>query len=120
MLQLPDVPVPAPAVVDHGKELIGLATVVLLQISRWIADTRKGARRDTAGAKKINAIESGVAQLGVELRDLKAHVIGPDGENGLRSDVRELKSDVRALRDDVRLLERHRTPSVGSYTPRAI
>lgn len=31
------------------------------------------------------------------VQDLSAHVIGPDGQNGLRGEVREMKADVRGL-----------------------
>ena len=40
-----------------------------------------------------------VSEVSGDVRDLKAYVIGPDGQNGLRGDVRVLKEDVRGLLD---------------------
>ncbi len=44
-----------------------------------------------------DGIRAEITELAGEVKDLKAHVIGPDGQNGLRADVRELKDDVRGL-----------------------
>ena len=36
-------------------------------------------------------------EIRLELQTLRGHVVGPDGENGIRGDVRELKTQVNAL-----------------------
>jgi hypothetical protein len=61
----------------------------------------------------MNRIEESVAKTTGEVRDLKAYVIGPDGQNGLRGDVREMKERVGGLE------ERERDQLHSSYDRRA-
>lgn len=42
-------------------------------------------------------IRGDVTTLSGEVRDLKSHVIGPDGKNGLRGDVRTLQREFAEL-----------------------
>jgi hypothetical protein len=69
--------------------------------------------RERASVTQMNRIEESVAETTGEVRDLKAYVIGPDGQNGLRGDVREIKERVRGLE------ERERDQLHSSYDRRA-
>ncbi len=51
----------------------------------------------TAISLRADSLDSGLAELKSDVQDLKAYVIGPDGQNGLRGDVRELKTQVTGL-----------------------
>jgi len=44
-----------------------------------------------------------------DVRDLKAYVVGPDGQNGLRSEVRDIKERIGAME------ERERDRLHGKY-----
>lgn len=87
----------------HVVELYAAAAIFLTQLAALISSHVKGKRRDsTAGSeldKRLLPLNLTITSLGMDIRDLQAHVIGPDGTNGLRGDVRELKADVRGLLD---------------------
>lgn len=98
---------------------IASALTLIAVTIKGVLDHRKGQSRDDSGSQQltqihnsIGEIRSDVGKLGDEMRDLTAHVIGPDGQNGLRGDVRELKEDVRGIldreRDGVRSLRDRR------------
>lgn len=85
-----------PAVASNLAELLSLGALLLL---KGVHEHWKDGRRDkkhsaelteqledvsTRFEKRCDGIERSVATL-------SAHVIGPDGENGIRGDVRELK-----------------------------
>lgn len=97
----------APVPVSHAKELYGLGAILLVQIGAIIngAIQRKkqapqlGRELD----KRLMPLDIKIDSLSGEVRDLKAHVIGPDGQNGLRSDVKDLRSDVKGLLERERL-----------------
>lgn len=61
--------------------------------------TTLGADLRLAIDLRADGITRDMAVLSGEMKDLKAYVIGPDGQNGLRGDVRELKADVKGLMD---------------------
>jgi len=48
---------------------------------------------------EIRAISKAVDDLRNDVRDLKAFVVGPDGSNGLRSEVRDVKERIGGLED---------------------
>lgn len=89
---------------DHLLEAIA-ATVVLLGTA--IANHIKGAKREKSQGRTLErgfadlhtTIETRCNQLQEEIRTVSAHVIGPDGENGLRGDVREIKARVIGLEE---------------------
>jgi hypothetical protein len=93
---------------DAPLQEIAAAVVGLVVVLTPIANHFKGKKRDAGRksefvvlAEKIDknhlATTQQFAAVNIELRDLKAHVIGPDGENGIRGDVRELKEDVKGI-----------------------
>lgn len=91
----------AAAADGHGKELIAAGATFLLVAAQWIAAHHKGRNREKSLGdqldRKLKPLHEGMSTLTLEVRDLRAHVIGPDGENGLRGDVRELKEEVSGL-----------------------
>ncbi len=69
------------------------ALTLLAVVGKGVLDHRKGKegkRESNRAMRSIDDLKAGIAEL-------KAYVIGPDGENGLRGDVRELKSDVKGI-----------------------
>jgi hypothetical protein len=61
--------------------------VIAVGVKAWL-DKRAGPRRSL----ELDAmLTEKLAPVHQQLRDLTAHVIGPDGENGIRGDVREMK-----------------------------
>lgn len=103
LLQAVAIPSQVPQIITESVVLgvmIGLGKV-------W--DHRKGSRRDRLTTSALKSISEDVGEVKNEVRDLKAHVIGPDGQNGLRSDVRELRADVKGI------LERERDQIHGPY-----
>lgn len=83
---------------------IASALTLIAVTIKGVLDHRKGQTRDDSGSEQltqihrsIGEIRADVGKLGDDMRDLTAHVIGPDGQNGLRGDVRELKEDVRGI-----------------------
>ena len=75
------------------------AVTFLAVVGQGLLAHRKGKEFKRASQDSYNSLNAGIAEL-------KAYVIGPDGENGLRGDVRELKSDVKGI------LERERDAGV--------
>ena len=89
----------------HGtKELIGAATLVLLNVGQMLKshlrDRKRGGGTETLSRieRKVDGMDEKlerfmVAQTEVNhvhdtrIREVSAHVIGPDGKNGLRSRV---------------------------------
>lgn len=64
-------------------------------------DHFKGKRRDARHAATQHRIEG-------ELRDLRAHVIGPDSQGGLRADLAYLERRVTGIEDRERRADRGR------------
>lgn len=73
---------------------------------------KKRETRDRASVTQMNRIEDGLEVVSNEVRDLKAYVIGPDGQNGLRGDMREMKERVGGLE------QRERDNLHGAYDRR--
>lgn len=109
-----------PTQVSHAKELYGLAAIFATQIGLALVAHIKGRRRPVETTRQMNlALNNALTPVSIKLdslsndvQDLRAHVIGPDGQNGLRSEVREIKSDVRGI------LERERLH--GTYDRRSV
>lgn len=93
--------------VSHAKELYGLAAIFATQVGLAVVAHVKGRQRAPELGreldKRLMPMDIKLDSLSGEVRDLKAHVIGPDGQNGLRSDVKELRTDVKGLLDRERL-----------------
>lgn len=102
--------------VSHAKELYAIAGVIVIQLGTVLAAHRKGKQRAPELGRELDKrfmpLDIKIDSLSDEVRDLKAHVIGPDGQNGLRGDVRELKYDVKGILDRERDAKLH-----GPYRP---
>lgn len=120
MLQMIEQLAQATQPVSHAKELYGIAAIFATQIGLAFVAHIKGRKRPVETTKQMNlALNNALTPVSIKLdslsndvQDLRAHVIGPDGQNGLRSEVREIKSDVRGI------LERERLH--GTYDRRAV
>lgn len=77
---------PVPSLHD-AAEAVGFVALAI----KSVLDHRKGTRRDTVGVGTLSRIEKSVTEVRDEVRDLSAHVIGPDGKNGLRGRVEALE-----------------------------
>ena len=86
---------------DAPLQQIGAAIVGLVVVLTPIANHFKGKKRDAGRKSEFSVLSQKIdvddfattqqfAAVNLELRDLKSHVIGPDGENGIRGDVRDL------------------------------
>jgi hypothetical protein len=81
-----------------GEVVVG-GVVVAKQIMDFFGGRTKDRRhRESTGAMRSD-LSGQIAAINLELAELRAFVVGPDGENGIRGDVRELKRDVRRLLD---------------------
>lgn len=103
-MMLPLVAAAADAV-SQAPTLAVASASFLLSAAQWINSSRKGNHRDVRQstalvehAKKLDRIEGKVddaiaqhATLNIEVVEIRAHVIGPDGKNGLRSRVEALE-----------------------------
>lgn len=92
-----------PPVVDHAKEVYGLVAIFLTQIGLFMTSRHSGNKKDRAAgaelSRQLKPIHDGINECRGDIKDLKAHVVGPDGKNGLRSDVQEIKARVIGLED---------------------
>jgi hypothetical protein len=68
------------------------AVTFLAVVGQGLLAHRKGKEGKRASQDSYNRLSTGIAEL-------KAYVIGPDGENGIRGDVRELKQKVEGILD---------------------
>lgn len=104
------------------------AATFLVAAATAISSHKKGKTRDHASNSTLTRIENGlhavqrdvkrlssdVGELRTETREVRAFVVGPDGENGIRGDVRELKETVK----EIEKRERERMGrDVGAYQP---
>lgn len=107
--------------VSHARELYAMAAVIVIQVSTVIVAHVKGRKRPAEASKQMDrALANALTPVSIKLdslqndvQDLRAHVIGPDGQNGLRGDFRDLKEDVRGLLERER---RHGPPDRRSIT----
>lgn len=102
-------PVPVPYWVTTGGIILAYAVSELWKLrgQKKHAETTKGERNadldQRMNSLKLiiglnhDTIKHEVLSVATDVRDLRAHVIGPDGRNGLRGDVRELKTKVDGL-----------------------
>jgi hypothetical protein len=64
---------------------------------------KKRERRDTQKLERISTqiegVKGDINDVRDDVRDLRGFVIGPDGQNGLRGDVRTLTTRVNGLED---------------------
>lgn len=101
--------------VSHAKELYGLATIFLTQLGLAYASHRKGAQRPAEQSKQLDrALANALTPVGIKLdslasdmQDMKAHLVtvdslvrGPDGQNGLRGDLRAAEQRIGELERD--------------------
>jgi hypothetical protein len=93
--------VATPPPTNHFAELAAAGVIFLTQIASFLASHVKGKKRDrsmgTALDARFTSVHVALEELSDEVRDVKAFVIGPDGQNGLRGDVKELKQDVKGI-----------------------
>jgi hypothetical protein len=81
---------------SHAIEAI-VVGVMLGAGKLW--DHFKGRKRDRSSTTALTAIRDDLREVKDDVRDLRAFVVGPDGQNGLRGDVREIKSRVIGLEE---------------------
>lgn len=94
----PAVPMPTPLTPVIVESLLTLAVC-----GKALTDHLREKRREASRDEKIRGSFHGVHQrldaLQLEVHDLTAYVIGPDGENGIRGDVREMKQKIDGLEE---------------------
>lgn len=90
----------ATSVVPSSRAIESVIVGLMLGVSKvYDHFTSKKRERSSSAAmgRFSEKISLEVREVRDEVRDLSAHVIGPDGQNGLRGDVRELKADVKGI-----------------------
>lgn len=102
-----------------------IAAVALSSLSPLVvaAGTVWNRRRGVVNAATLSRIEKKVENLSTDIddltgdtRELRVVIIGVDGNNGLRGDVRELKDDVKEItKRELERAERSRDPLHGEY-----
>lgn len=73
------------------------------QFLTWLSGRRRGNHGKAENAKAFERVEKSIAAVEKQVVALSAHVIGPDGENGIRGDVREIKKQVDGILDRERV-----------------
>lgn len=90
MQTLMDLP-SAPALHSIAEAIL----VIAVGVKAWVDQRSKYGR-----ARELDALlTEKLAPVHQQLLNLTAYVIGPDGENGIRGDVREMKEQIRGLED---------------------
>lgn len=88
--------------VSHA-ELYAAGATFLLVAAQWLTAHRKGRKRDLALGPELDQrfgpVQKSLTKLSDDVRDLKAHVVGPDGQNGLRGDFRDIAKRVDGLEE---------------------
>lgn len=87
------------SVAPHSPEMITAGVVGLIVGAGKVWDHVKGRKRDQHQTVSLSRISVQINEVRDDVRDLSAHVIGPDGKNGLRSDVRKLEGRVDGLEE---------------------
>jgi len=99
---------------------IGEAVVGGLVVAKQLLDFIGGRARDrrhSAGQTSLRAeLQKQFADIKLELEQLRAFVIGPDGQNGIRGDVRKAEKRLDDLEE--RELQRLQPQQVGTFSPR--
>lgn len=94
---------PALPPVSHAKELYAIAGMIVIQIGTILAAHRKGKQRGPELGRELDKrfmpLDIKIDSLAVQVQALQAHVIGPDGQNGLRGDFHEIRRRVDGLED---------------------
>lgn len=95
-------------------KLVSDAVVVLIVALKGVVDYRGGRRRDTRHGvaldsrftdlsldleQRFNGVSAEIGTVRAEVAEVRAFVVGPDGENGIRGDVREVKKRVIGLEE---------------------
>lgn len=76
----------------------GAALVLGLgQFLTWLSGKRRGNHGKRESKDALDAIARKITGVETQVAALSAHVIGPDGENGIRGDVREIKKQVDGI-----------------------
>lgn len=108
---------PAPSTEMHAA-VEGVVFAVILGAGKAISHLRGKPARSAAARKaeehavKIDRISTAVDTIGGDVRDLRAFVVGPDGQNGLRGDVRGLTKRVDGIEERERARPYDRRSSV--------
>lgn len=87
------------AVAPHSSEMVTAGVVGVIVGAGKVWDHFKGRRRDQHQTISLGRISQQINEVRDDVRDLSAHVIGPDGKNGLRSDVRKLETRVDGIEE---------------------
>lgn len=89
--------------VVHETPSLQVAGAALLlgagQFLTWLSGRRRGNHGKAENAKAFERVEKSIVLVEKQVAMLSAHVIGPDGENGIRGDVREIKKQVDGILD---------------------
>lgn len=103
--------------------LMEFGAIFLLLAAKSVQEHWSGKKRDSTSDARLNARLNGLKTslidridpvaakvdiLSGEVRDVKAHVVGPDGKNGLRGELREFKREVKERFDSIDERERER------------
>lgn len=98
-----------------GEAIVG--GLVLVKQGVDFFGGRARDRRHSDGQAKLRAeIAQQFAEFNLKLAELRAFVVGPDGQNGLRGDLGEVKERVDELEERER--NRLQPRQVGSLQPR--
>jgi hypothetical protein len=120
----------------RDPQMIGDIVVVAIVATKGLVDWTRGGRRDKRHASVLNekfssldlSLERRFGQVALEMKQLeasvaevRAFVVGPDGENGIRGDVRQLgaRFDDMEERERQRDRDRERDRVHGAYDRRS-
>lgn len=117
----------SPSPPPYSVLLIGALSPVVVALV-GVINHRKGKTRDAGRKTEFEQLQSVISAnhlettqqftaVSKELLELRGFVVGPDGQNGLRGDVRELKAQVDGLVDRER--DRLEAKAYGGYDRRA-
>jgi hypothetical protein len=121
----------------RDPQMIGDMLVVAIVATKGLVDWTRGTRRDRRHASVLNEKFSSLdlslerrfgqvalemAQLDASVAEVRAFVVGPDGENGIRGDVRSLgaRFDDMEERERQRDRDRERDRVHGAYDRRSV
>jgi hypothetical protein len=85
-----------------APEHLADALVVIIVAAKGVLDHRGGKRRDVASGSRLDRIDKNIDKL-------FGFIVGPDGQNGMRGDLRKVEDRVCELEDrELQRLERQR------------